>query len=143
MDAAHMRQLLGGPHQAVLAVSRSGRGPVAVPISYHYAAGSFFMVTSPRSLHGRLMAHAGRATMTIHSERYGERDVHQWYVMAEGPVRFTDLDPQPYARRILVKDRGEVDVDQWRAAQPGSNDRVAVLEPDRISGYEFHDSVGE
>ena len=143
MAAERMTHLLDGPHQAVLSVSRRDRGPVAVPISYHFTDDGFYMVTSPDSVHGRLMSRVGRATMTIQFEACDGRSVHQWYVMAEGPIRFTNLDPQPHIRAILAKDRGEGNVDEWMAGQPDPNTRVAVLQPERISGYEFHESLDE
>ena len=133
MDKERIALLLAGPHQAVLSVSRVDRGPVAVPISYHFSDGDFFMVTPPDTLHGRLMARAGRATMTVQFEACDGRSVHQWYVMAEGPVRFTDLDPSPHVRTILAKDRGETNVEEWTAGQP---------DPDMIirTGGEFRPS---
>ena len=141
MQAERMADLLGGPRQAVLSVSRSTKGPVAVPMSYHFSDGGFYLVTSPDSVHGRLMSRVGRATMTVQFEACDGRSVHQWYVMGEGPIRFTDLDPQPHVRTILTKDRGADYVDEWAASRPPPNVRVAVLQPVRISGYEFQESL--
>ena len=64
MEPERIAELLEGPLQAVLSVSRRDRGPVAVPMSYHFGDGTFWMVTSPESLHGRLMVRRGRATVT-------------------------------------------------------------------------------
>ena len=136
-----MAVLLAGPLQAVLSVSRRDRGPVAVPISYHFADGVFYMITSPDSLHGRLMSRDGRATVTVQFDECDGRTVHQWYVHAEGPVRFTELDPKPHVEIMLVKDRGEARMHEWRAANPSADMRVAVLEPEQISGYEFRESL--
>jgi hypothetical protein len=36
------------------------RSPAAVPISYHFTEDGFYLVTSPTSLHGRLMSQPGR-----------------------------------------------------------------------------------
>lgn len=133
--------LLQGAHQAVLSVGRNGKGPVAVPMSYHFDGERFFMVTSPISLHGKLMARAGRATLTIQYEKVEPGSVHQWYVMAEGPVAFTEADPAPHVRAILTKDRGPDNVDAWRASEPSADAKVAELMPRRISGYEFRESL--
>jgi len=141
MEAERMAQLLGGPHQAVLSVSRRDRGPVAVPMSYHFTDGAFYLVTSPDSVHGGLMSRTGRATMTVQFEACEGRTVDQWYVMGEGPIGFTNLDPRPHIRTILAKDRGADNVDEWTAAQPAPGVKVAVLQPERISGYEFHESL--
>jgi len=51
-------------------------------MSYHFTDGSFWMVTSPDSLHGRLMARRGRGTMTVQFEAGDGRRVYQWYVIA-------------------------------------------------------------
>ena len=136
-------ELLGGPHQAVLSVGREGKGPVAVPMSYTYDGDRFFFVTPPTSLHGRLMNKAARATLTVQFEEVGFGSVYQWYVMAEGPVVFTDADPTPYVRAMLIKDRGEQNWDQGRATEPNPDARVAELIPERISGYEFRESLAD
>lgn len=141
LDEHRIHDLLQGAHQAVLSVSRAEKGPVAVPMSYHFDGKRFVMVTSPASLHGRLMAATGRATMTVQYERVDDGSVHQWYVMAEGPIAFTDEDPGPHVRAILVKDRGPANVEEWRAAEPAIDAKVAVLVPERISGYEFQESL--
>jgi nitroimidazol reductase NimA-like FMN-containing flavoprotein (pyridoxamine 5'-phosphate oxidase superfamily) len=141
MDPDRMADLLGGPHQAVLSVSRRDRGPVAVPMSYHLSGGDWYLVTSPDSLHGRLMSRRGRATITVQFEACDGRSVHQWYVMAEGPIQFTDLDPRPHIRAILAKDRGADNVDEWTRGPPPADVRVAVLAPERMTGYEFHESL--
>ena len=73
MDPDRMADLLGGPLQGVLSLSRHDRGPVAVP--------------------------------------------------------------------ILVKDRGESRMHEWRAAKPSDDMRVAVLVPELISGYESRESL--
>lgn len=141
IEPARIQELLDGPHQGVLSVSRRDRGPVAVPMSYHYTEGSFFIVTSDQSLHGKLMVTLERATLTVQFEACTGRTVHQWYVMAEGDVRFTDADPKPHVRKILAKDRGAANVDEWMAAVSSSTDMVAVLQPVRISGYEGYNSL--
>jgi hypothetical protein len=59
-------------------------------------------------------------------------------VIAEGPVRFTDEDSLPHVRFILAKDRGEAYADAWLEQISSGDDRVAVLDPERITGYESH-----
>jgi nitroimidazol reductase NimA-like FMN-containing flavoprotein (pyridoxamine 5'-phosphate oxidase superfamily) len=134
-------ELLDGPHQAVLSVSRTDKGPIAVPISYLFDGSRFVMVTSPSSLHGRILGKTGRATLTIQYEQCDGRTVYQWYVVAEGPVAFTDENPAPLIRSILAKDRGEEHADEWTIGGPPSNVKVTELVPVRLSGYEFSDSL--
>ncbi len=135
MSASEIDQRLAGPLQAVLSVSRINSGPLAVPMSYVYADQEFRMITSPDSQHGRVMRKTGRATMTIHHDEVGHRTVEQWYVMAEGPIRFTDDDPAPLLRAILVKDRGTRFGDEWTAQMLDNVTTMAVLIPERLSGY--------
>ena len=82
-----------------------------------------------------------RATITIQFERCDGPTVYQWYVTAEGPVRFTNEDPAPHIRTMLAKDRGDRYVYRWTAAPPAPTVKVAVLTPERIGGYEYHDAL--
>ena len=143
IEEQRIGELLAGPHQAVLSVSRQDKGPVAVPMSYSYKDGRFYMVTSPESLHGRLMQRTGRATVTVQFEACDGRKVHQWYVMAEGTIRFTDSEPAPVVRAIMAKDRGEDNANEWASGDPPPDVRLAVLEPERLSGFEFRDSLDD
>jgi nitroimidazol reductase NimA-like FMN-containing flavoprotein (pyridoxamine 5'-phosphate oxidase superfamily) len=141
LSVERLGELLSGPHQAVLSVGRPDKGPIAVPMSYLFESDRFFMVTSPSSVHGRAMKRTGRATLTIQYERCDGPTVYQWYVMAEGRVAFTDADPAPLTRSILAKDRGERYADEWSTGAPPVNVTVAELMPQRLSGYEFNDSL--
>ena len=138
-----IEELLDGPHQGVLSVSRRDKGPVAVPMSYLFTQGRFYVVTSPESVHGRLMWRTGRATITVQYEACDGRNVHQWYVMAEGTIGFEDSEPGPLVRAILAKDRGEANADEWASGDPPPDVQVAVLEPQKLSGFEFRDSLHE
>lgn len=140
---SRIKELLDGPHQGVLSVSRNDKGPVAVPMSYLFRDDRFHLVTSPESLHSRLMSRAGRATITVQFEACDGRNVHQWYVMAEGPIDFTDLPPEPLVRAILAKDRGEEYADEWASGDSSPESRVAILQPEKLSGYEFRKSLDE
>lgn len=126
---------LSGPWQAVLSVNRRDRGPLAIPMSYLFENGEFRVITSMESLHGRLMRSSGRATMTVHHDEVSARSVEQWYVIAEGPIRFTDDDPEPLLREILAKDRGSDFVEEWVEQSLPNVTTVAVLSPERISGH--------
>lgn len=138
MSPEEIEEKLAGPHQAILSVARLERGPVAVAMSYLFRNGKFWMVTSPESLHGRLMVKRGRATITVQEEILGHRELEQWYVMAEGPVAFTDEDPLPYVRAIMQKDRGADFVDEWIARSGPHDSPVVLLTPEKISGYRSH-----
>lgn len=135
LNTTEIAERLAGAHQAVLSLSRVDRGPIAIPMSYLYRHDRFWMITSPDSQHGRLMRANGRATLTIHHDEVGERNVEQWYVTAEGPVQFLDDDPEPVLWAILAKDRGTQLADEWTAQSLPSATTVATLTPLRLAGY--------
>jgi nitroimidazol reductase NimA-like FMN-containing flavoprotein (pyridoxamine 5'-phosphate oxidase superfamily) len=142
MSPERIAEALAGPHQAVLSVGRAEKGPLAVPMSYRFLEGRFVFVTSPGSLHGKLMTKRGRATFTVQYDRCEGRRLHQWYVIAEGPVRFADDDPVPHVRATLAKDRGPEYVDEWIGPSFPVGVLTAVLEPERISGWEYRETLG-
>ncbi|MEA1901905.1 MAG: pyridoxamine 5'-phosphate oxidase family protein [Actinomycetota bacterium] len=135
MPMSEIEERLSDSLQAILSVSRKERGPLAVPMSFLFAAGEFRMITSPDSQHGKLIRKTGRATMTIEAEDYGPRSVEQWYVMAEGPIRFTDDDPVPLLRAVMEKDRGAEFLEEWVAQSLPNVLQVAILTPETLSGY--------
>ena len=112
-------------------------------MSYLFQDGRLYMATSTESLHSRLMTATGCATITVQFEACDGRSVHQWYVMAEGPIDFTDLDAGPLVRAILAKDRGEENADEWTSGNSSPEVQVAILHPEKLSGYEFRDSLDE
>jgi len=138
MTDGRVAEVLAGPHQAILSIARKDKGPLAVPMSYRFIDGIFLFVTPVETLHGKLMLKRGRATITVQEALSDGLTVDQWYVIAEGPVRFTEEDPIPHVRFILAKDRGEAYADAWLAQVTSDGDRVAVLGPERITGYESH-----
>jgi nitroimidazol reductase NimA-like FMN-containing flavoprotein (pyridoxamine 5'-phosphate oxidase superfamily) len=135
MSEPEIAAALAGPWQAVLSVNRRDRGPLAVPMSYLFEEGEFWMITPRDSLHGRLMQASGRSTMTVHHDEVTPRSVEQWYVIAEGTIRFTDDDPEPLLRKIMVKDRGPGHAEEWVRQSLPNVTTVAVLSPERLSGY--------
>ena len=128
-------RLLSESHQAVLSVSRESRGPIAVPMSFLYEEGLFKMITYPGSQHGKLMQEHGRASLTVHDEQNDPTLITQWYVFAEGPIWFTEEDPEPLLRGILVKDRGREHIEEWMKQSMATVGPVAILRPERLSGY--------
>lgn len=86
------------------------------------------------------MVKRGRATLAVQFKAVTARTVHQWYVLAEGRIAFTDDDPAPHVRVMLARDRGDAWADRWDSAERG--DRVAVLDPDRLSGFGFRPRDG-
>ncbi len=144
MSASAIEDLLAGPHVAILSVSRTGRGPVAVPVWYEYSDGRFWFITARESLHGRLMLQTGQATLTVHSEDYAESHTVEEYVMAEGPIAFTEDDIRPVIHRLRRKYYAGARAAEWvnRPLDPVTlRQRVAVLKPERLSGYVWQESL--
>lgn len=144
MEQSEIERFLAAPHVPVLSVSRQGRGPVAVPIWCEYSDGRFFLITSRDSLHGRIIRRTGRAALTFHWEDYGESHTVEAYVMAEGPIEFTDDDIRPVVHRIRKRYYTGPRSAEWvnRPLAPETlRQRVAVLNPEKLSGYRWEESL--
>jgi nitroimidazol reductase NimA-like FMN-containing flavoprotein (pyridoxamine 5'-phosphate oxidase superfamily) len=144
MTDEQIATFLAGPHMCVFSVSRTGKGPIAVPLAYLFRDGKFWMQTSAQSVHGKAAVRQGRGTVTVHHERYEGTEAQERYVMAEGPVEFVggeDLDA--LLRTILAKDRGEEHADAWLGAfLPNVEGQdLLVLDPDRVSGFDWVSSL--
>ena len=140
MTAAEVEEFLEEPHVAVLSVSRRERGPIAVPMWYEYREGQVWMITFTGSVHGRAMQQTGRATITIHSEAYGDTQTVERYVIAEGPIAFTDDDIEPLVRRIRRRYYTGPHADEWvnRPLDPSTlRQSVTALKPEALSGHQW------
>jgi pyridoxine/pyridoxamine 5'-phosphate oxidase len=84
MSKAEREAFLAGVHVGVLAVDEPGRGPCAIPVWYSYDDGVVVVHTDAASVKGRLLAAAGRATLTVQTETAPYQ-----YVSVEGPVTLT------------------------------------------------------
>src|SRR5262249_59149649 len=76
----------------MLAVAEPGRGPLTVPVWYHYEPGGLVrVVTGEASLKGRLLRQAGRMSLCAQTETAPYR-----YVSVEGPVTLPTPHPDPH-----------------------------------------------
>ena len=107
MTPDQVEDFLGGTdHRGtmILSVSRDGRGPLCVPLSFQYSDGVFRFHTKQSRRHAQAFLKAGRATITVHHEDYrGGR--YERYVVAEGPIRFVAPPPDdgtdPFLTAVL------------------------------------------
>lgn len=81
MTKAERDAFLADVHVGILAIDRPGRGPLALPIWYQYQDGVVEIGMSGESLKANLLRAAGRATMTVQTEKAPYK-----YVSVEGPV---------------------------------------------------------
>jgi nitroimidazol reductase NimA-like FMN-containing flavoprotein (pyridoxamine 5'-phosphate oxidase superfamily) len=141
MAPERIEEFLREPHVAVLSVSRSGRGPHAVPVWYDYADGLIRIVTSPESVHGRIVQRTGRATLTVRAEDYADASTMESYVMVEGPAAFTDEDMEPIVRRIRRRYHQGPRRDEWVDRPIRTSERALVIEPESIVSNEWAEQL--
>lgn len=118
-------EFLSGVHIGILAIERSGKGPLALPIWYLYDDGDVVISMGADSLKAKLLRRAGRATMTVQDETPPYR-----YVMVEGPVtlREPDIDISELAVRYLGPELGA----KYAAQNESNADSILVrLAPER------------
>ncbi|MCA8928161.1 MAG: pyridoxamine 5'-phosphate oxidase family protein [Alphaproteobacteria bacterium] len=128
------RAFLAMPFVPMLAVAAPGRGPLAVPVWHALdAEGRPWFVTAKDSPKARLIAAAGRCTLTAQRDRSPYA-----YVSVEGPAR---LETAAYADilEMAIRYEGKADgtayAESMRAEfEAGSRWRV-TLTPERWSSY--------
>jgi PPOX class probable F420-dependent enzyme len=130
MTQAEREAFLAEVHVGVLAVDEPGRGPLNVPIWYLVDGEEIVIAISPGSVKERLLAAAGRATMTIQTETPPYK-----YASIEGPVTIGPAthDPLVLATRYLGTELG-----QWYAESRADPDSINVrLRPEHWRTYDF------
>lgn len=144
MSREELGDFVSQPLVGVLSVSRRERGPVAVPVWFVYQDGEFRVITSADSLHGRIMDRTDRATLTVHWEHYGDGASVERYVMAEGPIVFTDDDVVPGVYEVREKYYQNARAPEWvnKPIPPETlSQQIAVLRPETLSGFEWKESL--
>ncbi|HJN93311.1 MAG TPA: pyridoxamine 5'-phosphate oxidase family protein [Dehalococcoidia bacterium] len=141
MSPSDLTSYLQQPLVTILTLSRAGRGPIAAPVWYDYDGRVFRLSTSPSSMHGRLIAEHGRATLTMHSERYDGATTDERYATIEGSIAFTDEPLEPFIRQLLLRYRGadmlETALEELMPEVQAVGQRVALLTPVTMSGHAF------
>jgi nitroimidazol reductase NimA-like FMN-containing flavoprotein (pyridoxamine 5'-phosphate oxidase superfamily) len=127
MSRDERERFLAGLHVGVVAIERSDRAPLAVPIWYSYEPGGEVTIwTQADSVKHQLIRTFGRLTITVQDERPPYK-----YVTAEGDV--TDIaaaveaDVRPIAVRYLGAEAGQRFIDQ----QLSPTDVVIRMRPRR------------
>ncbi len=103
MSKAERETFLADLHVGVLSVACPNRGPLTVPVWYHYAAGGVVrLVTGGTSRKAALLRQAGRATLCAQTETPPYK-----YVSVEGPVQIEQTDVAAEVRGLAVRYLGE------------------------------------
>lgn len=124
---------LADVHVGILAIDEPGRGPLALPVWYEVDGDDVVISMDGSSLKARLLAAAGRATLTAQTEAPPYQ-----YVSVEGPIT---IGPHPaaddgyaLAARYLGPDFGRMYAD----ANPPTADTVEVrLRPEHWRTFDF------
>lgn len=136
MTTEEREAFLADVHVGILAIARTGKGPLALPIWYQYEDGAVLIGMHGGSLKARLLRRAGRATMTVQTETAPYK-----YVMVEGPVVVLaeQRDDYEMASRYLGPELGK-----WYAENnPSTSESVVVrLTPESWATCDFGKGMG-
>ena len=125
-------RFLRDQHVAIVAIDEPGRGPLALPIWYLVDDGGDVLLSmGATTLKGRLIAAAGRLTLTVQTEVAPYR-----YVSIEGPATIgpPSHDPLELASRYLGAELGQWYVDN----NPTTPDTVTVtVHPEHWRTFDF------
>jgi len=133
MTRAEREAFLADTRVGILAVQQPRRGPLAVPVWYHYAPGTVVrVVTGPDSEKARLLRAAGRASLTVQSEQAPYQYVH-----VEGRITFGEPDPERDIRAMAIRYLGE-QMGQAYLAMTADQPAVLVeLRPERWRSVDY------
>ena len=136
MTESERDEFLADLHVGILAIARKDKGPLALPIWYHYEDGDVVIHMDGSSVKAKLLRTAGRATMTVQTEAPPYK-----YVSVEGPVvvQAEERDDLAMAVRYLGPEFG-----RWYVDNNPSTDEsvVARLTPERWLTCDFAKGMG-
>lgn len=103
MSNEERERYLADLHVGVLAIERTDRAPLAVPIWYDYEPGGELSIwTTEGTLKDKLIRAAGRFSFTVQDEAPPYK-----YVSVEGDVTSVGPADEPEARKIAIRYLGE------------------------------------
>jgi PPOX class probable F420-dependent enzyme len=136
MSRAEREAFLAQTHVGIVSVAEQGRGPLAVPVWYHYApGGELRFATGDGSRKARLLRRAGRASVCVQTET-----PPYLYVSVEGPTSFGKVDFERDIREMALRYLGPRMGEAYlRATYPdGATSEVLVrLRPERWWSADF------
>ena len=136
MSRADREAYLAGTHVGIVSVAEAGRGPLSVPVWYHYTpGGELRFATGDVSRKARLVKRAGRASLCVQTET-----PPYLYVSVEGPTTIERVDFERDTREMAVRYLGARFGEAYlRATYPnGTTSEVLVrLRPERWWSADF------
>ena len=139
MNRQEREAFLAQTHVAVISVADDGRGPLTIPIWYHYEPGGVLrFVTGDGSRKAGLMRKAGRIGLCVQSESPPYQ-----YVSIEGPVALSaeidyERDVRQVALRYLGKEMGEMYLAVTAAERDTQPSVLVTLKPERWRTVDYN-----
>lgn len=134
MTRKEREAFLADTRVGILAVQQPGRGPLAVPVWYHYAPGDVVrVVTGPDSEKAHLLRAAGRASLTVQTETAPYQ-----FVYVEGPVTFGAADPERDIRALAIRYLGEQMGEAYLAMTADQASVLIELRPEHWRSVDYH-----
>ena len=142
MTRAEREAFLAETRVGILGVVEPRRGPLTVPVWYHYEPGALVrVVTGETSLKGRLLREAGRMSLCVQTETAPYQ-----FVSVEGPVTLRtpdfERDIRAMAVRYLGPEMGEMYLAMTaddRAREPSV---LVEMRPVRWRSVDYRKMVG-
>ena len=141
MSKSEREAFLAETRVGVFSVTEAGRGPLTVPIWYHYEpGGAVRFVTGGASRKARCLRAGGRASLLVQTESPPYK-----YASIEGAVRIVgepdyERDFRAMAIRYLGKDMGEMYLAATAAEREGAV--LVELTPERWLTVDYAKSFG-
>lgn len=141
MTNAEREAFLAETRVAVISVSDPGRGPLAVPVWYHYEPGGVVrFVTGGASRKANLMRASGRSTLVVQTEAPPYK-----YASVEGPVRIVGApDYERDVRAMAIRYLGEAMGEMYLAASAAEQEGTVLVElrPERWLTVDYAKAFG-
>lgn len=128
MSASERQAFLAATRIGIVSVAETGRGPLTVPVWYHYTpgdtpGGAVRFVTAAASRKARLMRDARRISLCVQTET-----APYSYVSVEGPFTLGDVDYERDVREMAIRYLGpEMGAAYLEAMHPGASVEGTVL----------------
>jgi PPOX class probable F420-dependent enzyme len=125
MSKGEREAFLAETRVGVFSVTETGRGPLSIPVWYHYAPGGVVrFVTGGGSRKARLLRASGRASFLVQTETPPYK-----YVSIEGPARLGE--PPDYERdhrAMAIRYLGNAMGEMYLAATAAEREGTVVVE---------------